>query len=147
MSENKKYIVATIKLPLEILEDGEVKYYNEKASVSFEEIDKLPENSSIDSQFLLEKIFNLHSEPEPINAEQPETIVTEEEQEPIITEEEPIITEEKEESIDIQEEEEKPIILVRPEDIKLKTKPSHNTSFKNKKINSTRYTVKNYDDN
>lgn len=55
-SIHKKYIIANIKIPIEILENNEIIYMNEYAQINFEECDKLPDkqNLKIDIQSILD---------------------------------------------------------------------------------------------
>lgn len=56
MSDNKKYIYACIRIPIEIEENGHHITYNDHAKVDFEKCDELPPKSNL-GKFDLQEIF------------------------------------------------------------------------------------------
>lgn len=115
--ENTKYIIANIKIPIEI-QDNNIKYLNEYANVVFEVSDKLPEKTINDSdmQMSIQSLINMLHVSETIPNEQQLT--------------------------DTQtDENEKIFLTIKNSEIK-SSKKSTNTSFKNRRAVSTRYTRK-----
>ena len=112
MEETKKYIIANIKIPIEI-ENDDIKYLNDYASVIFEIDDKLPEKTTND--------INISSL---LNMLQPNK------------------NDLLENNIAEPEEVNRLILTVSNNEIKHQ-KTATNTSFKNRKGISSRYTRKN----
>ena len=103
MSDNKKYIYACIRIPIEISENGHHITYNDHTQVDFEKCDELPPKCNL-GKFNLQDIFEqLSVKPGPI-----ETIVS-----------------------------------VLQSEIKTVKSPMKNSSFKNRKSSSSRYSQKN----
>jgi hypothetical protein len=69
----KKYVMATIKIPMELKKDNTIESFSEYIDMNFEKIDKIPEKKNItfDDKYITEKINNFYSfkesesEPEP----------------------------------------------------------------------------------
>ena len=81
----KKYVMATIKIPMELKKDNTIESYSEYIDMNFEKIDKIPEkiNITFDDKYITEKINNFYSfkepEPEPEPEQQKSIIIKKEE--------------------------------------------------------------------
>jgi hypothetical protein len=53
-----KLIFTIVKIPLEILEDGEINTLSDRITVDFEPCDELPEQSNVDYNNISEKLIN-----------------------------------------------------------------------------------------
>jgi hypothetical protein len=110
----QKYVMACIRLPLEVFENGKYDIKNENVSISFEKCDELPPKKDL-GEYNLHTIFqSLHIQEEP----EPETPST--------------------------EEPEQNKIFINIEEIpKKRREPSKNSSFKNRNNPSHRFTSRN----
>ena len=59
----KKYVMATIKIPMELKDDNSIESYSEFIDMKFEKINELPEKNNIifDDKYIIEKINNFYS--------------------------------------------------------------------------------------
>lgn len=115
-----KYVMAMIKMPIEILPDGNTITYDQLCQIDFESIDRLPEKSEISSQTTFAGFASLLN-PAPVPTSIPS------EPRPIPVPQKP------------------PIFIPKEQILKQKPKTKHNTTFKNTKNNSHRITVKRYE--
>jgi hypothetical protein len=53
------YAMATIRLPIELFENGQYEIYSDRVSIQIEPCDVLPEKSEYKNEDLLEKIFSM----------------------------------------------------------------------------------------
>lgn len=150
-------IIANIKIPIEITRNKEFNYLNEYAQISFEECDKLPKKQDSDINELLNKLINnKFNDTEDIEDKKD----TEDNDKNIririsdnmdlnndtaeVNESTTLSEINNESKIDTNNNNNinEPRIYIE-EIIQKKPKKSYNTSFKNKKYNSTKYSVKN----
>jgi hypothetical protein len=125
----QKYVMACIRLPLEVFENGKYDVKNENVSISFEKCHELPPKKDL-GEYNLHTIFqSLHIQEEL----EPDSPPTEEPDSPPTEEPEPTPTEEPE-----------PTIFINKEEIpKKRREPSKNSSFKNRNNPSHRFTSRN----
>ena len=59
----KKFVMATIKIPMELKYDNSIESYSEFIDMKFEKINELPEKNNIkfDDKYIIEKINNFYS--------------------------------------------------------------------------------------
>jgi hypothetical protein len=156
-SRESKYVMAIIKIPVEVFSNGNTVTYDDKIEMDFQEIDKLPENTQPSSINILDKFF---SKGIPLSIPN-EPIIHEDdiENEPIIykdhIENEPIIHKddiENEQNIDKDDDNQLSIaiqeifknqLFVKKEEIKKRNRKM-NTTFKNKKSKNQRISQKAY---
>lgn len=115
-----KYVMAMIKMPIEILPDGNTITYDQLCQIDFESIDRLPEKSEISSQTTFAGFASLLTHnlaPVPTSIPSELTLTTPK----------------------------PPIFIPKEQILKQKPKTKHNTTFKNTKNNSHRITVKRYE--
>ena len=117
----QKYVMACIRLPLEVFENGKYDVKNENVSISFEKCHELPPKKDL-GEYNLHTIFQSLYIQEELEPDSPPT------EEP-----EPTPTEEPE-----------PTIFINIEEIpKKRREPSKNSSFKNRNNPSHRFTSRN----
>lgn len=70
----KKYVMATIKIPMELKKDNTIESFSEYIDMIFEKIDKIPEkkNTTFDDKYITEKINNFYSFKESESKSEPE---------------------------------------------------------------------------
>ena len=116
MENNKKYVLANIKIPMEINENGSFEPMPDYVSISIEKMDNAPQKSGIDynNEYIREQILSL-------------------------------LTIKKCDNINNEEIEESSLII-KYDELLNRIQKSHNKniSFKNKKTSTSRYTAKNY---
>ena len=129
MNESK-YVMAIIKIPVEIFSNGHTVTYDDNVVMDFQEIDRLPENIQTASLNIFDKLFsNLNTQ---CNVTKDNT---ENEQTPVI--------EEENQMANAIQQILKNQIFVKKEEIKKKNR-KFNTTFKNKKSKTQRITQKVY---
>jgi len=156
-SRESKYVMAIIKIPVEVFSNGNTVTYDDKIEMDFQEIDKLPENTQPSSINILDKFFSkgipLSIPNEPIihkdDIENEETIDEDDiENEPIIYKDHI----ENEQNIDKDDDNQLSIaiqeifknqLFVKKEEIKKRNRKM-NTTFKNKKSKNQRISQKAY---
>jgi hypothetical protein len=120
MSDQKKYVYACIRIPIEIKTDGHHITYNDHAKIDFEKCSELPPKSNLGKYDLAEIFENMSKsqlEPTHISTSQP----------PISTSQSPPMA---------------PIVL--QSEIKTSKPPMKNSSFKNRQsTSSSKYSQKN----
>jgi hypothetical protein len=134
-SRESKYVMAIIKIPVEVFSNGNTVTYDDKIEMDFQEIDKLPENTQPSSINILDKFF---SKGIPLSIPN----------EPIIykddIENEPIIHKDDDNQLSIAIQEIfKNQLFVKKEEIKKRNRKM-NTTFKNKKSKNQRISQKAY---
>jgi hypothetical protein len=118
----QKYVMACIRLPLEVFENGKYDVKNENVSISFEKCDELPPKKDL-GEYNLHTIFqSLHIQEEPESEPEPEP--------------EP-------ETPSTEEPEQNKIFINIEEVPKKRREPSKNSSFKNRNNPSHRFTSRN----
>ncbi len=130
--KESKYVMSIIKIPIEIQCNGKTITHDDKMEMSFQEIDKLPENIQKTSSGLFNNLFsNFNKSEVPIKSEPVEPP--------------PILEENKEENTITNAIQQifKNQIFIKKEDIQRKQK-KQNTTFKNKKSKTQRITQKVY---
>ena len=112
----QKYVMACIRLPLEVFENGKYDVKNENVSISFEKCHELPPKKDL-GEYNLHTIFqslHIQEELEPDSPDSPPT------------------------------EEPEPTIFINKEEVpKKRREPSKNSSFKNRNNPSHRFTSRN----
>ena len=134
-SRESKYVMAIIKIPVEVFSNGNTVTYDDKIEMDFQEIDKLPENTQPSSINILDKFFSKGI--------------------PLSIPNEPIIHKddiENEQNIDKDDDNQLSIaiqeifknqLFVKKEEIKKRNRKM-NTTFKNKKSKNQRISQKSY---
>ena len=129
MNESK-YVMAIIKIPVEIFSNGHTVTYDDKTEMDFQEIDRLPDDNQNKSLNIFDKLFsNLNTQCNVIKHN-------------IENQDPPVIEEENQMANAIQQIL-KNQIFVKKEEIKKKNR-KFNTTFKNKKSKTQRITQKVY---
>ncbi len=128
MSDQKKYVYACIRIPIEIKTDGHHITYNDHAKIDFEKCSELPPKSNLGKYDLAEIFENMSKsqlEPTHISTSQP----------PVSTSQPPV-------SSTSQPPPMSPIVL--KSEIKTSKPPMKNSSFKNRQsTSSSKYSQKN----
>jgi len=145
-SRESKYVMAIIKIPVEVFSNGNTVTYDDKIEMDFQEIDKLPENTQPSSINILDKFF---SKGIPLTIPN-ELIIHKDdiENEPIIykddIENEPMIHKDDDNQLSMAIQEIfKNQLFVKKEEIKKRNRKM-NTTFKNKKSKNQRISQKAY---
>lgn len=131
-SRESKYAMAIIKIPIEIQYNGITITHDDKMEMSFQEIDKLPENIQKTPSGLFNNLFSNFNKSEdpikPVPVETPDICEENKEDNPITNALQQIF---------------KNQIFVKKDEIQKKYRKS-NTTFKNKKSKTQRITQKVY---
>jgi len=110
----KKYVIATIKIPMELKNDNTIESFSEYIDMNFEKIDKIPEKKNItfDDKYITEKINEFYS----FKISEPES--------------EPELEPEPEPEPEPETEPEEKSIIIKKEEIKKRNKKNRITTFK-----------------
>ena len=162
MNESK-YVMAIIKIPVEIFSNGHTVTYDNKVVMDFQEIDRLPDDNQNKSLNIFDKLFSNIKPTYNLNAISVSSLPVETYTDDDVCQNESQLcnksseentelqeeNESDEENTELQEENENPItdiihqIFVKKEEIKKKNR-KFNTTFKNKKSKTQRITQKVY---